>query len=62
MDIELVGSCLLVPDYRNEEILSEVVGTFGQFHYWNHEDDRLARSLVYASFPDNLLVPRDVVF
>ena len=49
-------------DYRNEEILSEVVGTFGQFHYWNHEDDRLVRSLVYASFPDNLLVPRDVVF
>ena len=39
-------------DYRN--VLAEVVGTFGQFHYWNHQDDRLVRSLVYASFPDNL--------
>ena len=23
-------------DYRNEVNLAEVVGTFGQFHYWNH--------------------------
>src|SRR3954465_3307783 len=49
-------------DYRNEVNLAKVVGTFGQFHYWNHQDDRLVRSLVYASFPDNQLVPRDVVF
>ena len=28
--------------YRNEVNLSEVVGTFGHFHYWNLQDDRLA--------------------
>src|SRR4051812_33593360 len=50
------------PDYRNTRFLSEVVGTFGQFHSWDHTDRRLVRSIVHASFPDNALVPRDVVF
>ena len=49
-------------DYRNTQGLADVVGTFGQFHYWNHTDRRHARSLVRASFPENDLVPRDVVF
>lgn len=49
-------------DYRNTQCLSDVVGTFGQFHYWNHNDRRRVRSLVRASFPNNALVPRDVVF
>lgn len=40
-------------DYHNAHNLAEVVGTFGQFHYWNEVDDRLVRSPVYASFPDN---------
>lgn len=48
--------------YSNAENLAEVVGTFGQFQYWNEDDDRLVHSLVFASFFDNLLVPRDVVF
>lgn len=49
-------------DYCNTQALADVVGTFGQFHYWNHNDHHRARSLVRASFPDNALVPRDVVF
>src|SRR4051812_31333945 len=57
--IMLIGVPL---DYRNTRYLSEVVGTFGQFIEWDHNDRRLVRSLVHASYPDNALVPRDVVF
>ena len=39
-----------------------MVGSFGQFHYWNSTDRRKVRSLVRASFPDNALVPRSVTF
>lgn len=49
-------------DYRNTQCLADVVGTFGQFHYWNHNDRHRVRSLVRASFPNNTLVPRDMVF
>ena len=30
--------------------------------YWDHSDPRLVRSMVYVSFPQNILVPRDVVY
>src|ERR1041385_3877354 len=46
----------------NTRYLSEVIGTFGQFIEWDHTDRRMVRSLVHASFPDNALVSRDVVF
>src|SRR3954464_14349117 len=49
-------------DYRNTRRLSEMIGTFGQFLDWAHTDRRLVRSLVRASFPENALVPRDIVF
>ena len=49
-------------DYRNTTNLAEIVGTFGQFHYWNDTDRRKVRSMVKCSFPDNALVPHSVVF
>lgn len=49
-------------DYRNTKHLADVVSTFGQFHYWDHADRRRVHSLVYASFPDDILVPQSVVF
>ena len=49
-------------DYRNTQCIADMVGSFGQFHYWNSTDRRKVRSLVRASFPDNALVPRSVTF
>jgi hypothetical protein len=50
------------PDYRNNLDIANAISTFGQFHYWNHNDPIKDRVLVYASFPSPQLVPRDVVF
>src|SRR3954470_5923552 len=49
-------------DYRNTCCLSEMIGTFGQFISWEHTYRRLVRTLIRASFPENAMVPRDVVF
>ena len=49
-------------DYCNTRCLSEMIGTFGQFLDWEHTDRRLVRSLVRVSFPENALVPRDILF
>jgi hypothetical protein len=50
------------PDYRNDLDIANAISTFGQFHFWNHNDPIKDRVLVYASFPSPQLVPRDVVF
>jgi len=49
-------------DLRNTENLRAAVNTFGKFHHWISDDPYLVRSVVFASFPDDILVPRDVVF
>jgi hypothetical protein len=49
-------------DYRNEYDIASAVGTFGKYHHWHQDDEVLDRTLVYASFPSPVLVPRDVVF
>ena len=49
-------------DLRNTECIRAAVNTFGKFHHWVSEDPYLVRSLVFASFPEDILVPRDVVF
>ena len=49
-------------DLRNEEGIQAVVNTFGKFHHWISQDPYLVRTLVFASFPEDILVPRDVVF
>ncbi|XBI89508.1 hypothetical protein VPH35_027303 [Triticum aestivum] len=49
-------------DLRNTENLRAAVNTFGQFHHWISDDPYLVRSIVFASFPEDILVPRDVVF
>ena len=49
-------------DLRNEDSIRAAVNTFGEFHHWISEDPYLMRTLVFASFPEDILVPRDVVF
>ena len=49
-------------DLRNTDNIRAAVNTFGKFHHWNSEDPYLVRSLVFASFPEDILVPRDVIF
>ena len=49
-------------DLRNEENLRAAVNTFGKIHHWISDDPYLVRSIVFASFPEDILVPRDVVF
>ncbi|XBH87214.1 hypothetical protein VPH35_074719 [Triticum aestivum] len=49
-------------DLRNEENLRAAINTFGKFHHWISDDPYLVRSIVFASFPEDILVPRDVVF
>ena len=49
-------------DLRNTDNIRATVNTFGKFHHWNSEDPYLVRSPVFASFPEDVLVPRDVVF
>src|SRR4051812_18666933 len=38
-------------DYCNTHCIADMVGTFGQLHYWNSTDRRMVRSLVCV--PDN---------
>ena len=42
--------------------LRAAVNTFGTFHHWISDDPYVVRSLVFASFLEDVLVPRDVVF
>ena len=49
-------------DLRNTDCIRAAVNTFGKFHHWISDDPYLVRSLVFASFPEDVLVPRDVVF
>lgn len=49
-------------DLRNTENLSAAINTFGKFHHWISDGPYLVRSIVFASFPEDILVPRDVVF
>ena len=49
-------------DLRNSDCIRAAVNTFGKFHHWISDDPYLVRSLVFASFPEDVLVPRDVVF
>uniref|UniRef100_A0A8I7BD48 Uncharacterized protein n=1 Tax=Hordeum vulgare subsp. vulgare TaxID=112509 RepID=A0A8I7BD48_HORVV len=44
-------------DFRNTEDLRAAVNTFGEFHHWVSDDPYLVRSIVFASFPDDRLVP-----
>ena len=46
----------------NTECIRAAVNTFGKFSHWVSKDPYLVRSLVFASFPEDLLVTRDVVF
>ena len=49
-------------DIHNTENIGVAVNTFGKFHHWVSEDPYLVQSLVFASFPEDILVPRHVVF
>ena len=49
-------------DLHNDECIRAAVNTFGKFHHWIREDPYLVRTLVFASFPEDILLPRDVVF
>ncbi|KAI5022301.1 hypothetical protein ZWY2020_059031 [Hordeum vulgare] len=49
-------------DFRNTEDLRAAVNTFGEFHHWVSDDPYLVRSIVFASFPDDRLVPRSINF
>lgn len=44
-------------DLRNTENLRGAVNTFGKFHHWISDDPYLVRSIVFASFPEDILVP-----
>uniref|UniRef100_A0A8I7B735 DUF7597 domain-containing protein n=1 Tax=Hordeum vulgare subsp. vulgare TaxID=112509 RepID=A0A8I7B735_HORVV len=45
-------------DFCNTEDLRAAVNTFGEFHHWVSDDPYLVRFIVFASFPDDRLVPR----
>ncbi|KAE8807960.1 hypothetical protein D1007_15640 [Hordeum vulgare] len=49
-------------DLRNTNDLRAVLNTFGEFHHWVNDDPYLVRSIVFAYFPDDFLVPRSVTF
>uniref|UniRef100_A0A8I6WCY0 DUF7597 domain-containing protein n=1 Tax=Hordeum vulgare subsp. vulgare TaxID=112509 RepID=A0A8I6WCY0_HORVV len=49
-------------DFRNTEDLRAAVNTFGEFHHWVSDDPYLVRSIVFAAFPDDRLVPRSINF
>ncbi|KAE8766765.1 hypothetical protein D1007_61971 [Hordeum vulgare] len=49
-------------DFRNTEDLRAAVNTFGEFHHWVSDDSYLVRSIMFASFPDERLVPRSINF
>ena len=49
-------------DFRNTNDLRAAVNTFGEFHHWVSDDPYLVCSIVFASFPDDNLVPRSVTF
>ncbi|KAE8793363.1 hypothetical protein D1007_32018 [Hordeum vulgare] len=49
-------------DFRNTEDLRAAVNTFGEFQHWVSDDPYLVRSIVFASFPDDRLVPRSINF
>ncbi|KAE8775198.1 hypothetical protein D1007_52318 [Hordeum vulgare] len=49
-------------DFRNTEDRRAAVNTFGEFHHWVSDDPYLVRSIVFASFPDDRLVPRNINF
>ncbi|KAE8780614.1 hypothetical protein D1007_46251 [Hordeum vulgare] len=49
-------------DFRNTEDLRADVNTFGEFHHWVSDDPYLVRSIVFASFPDDRLVPHSINF
>uniref|UniRef100_A0A8I6WVX7 DUF7597 domain-containing protein n=1 Tax=Hordeum vulgare subsp. vulgare TaxID=112509 RepID=A0A8I6WVX7_HORVV len=49
-------------DFRNTEDLRAAMNTFGEFHHWVSDDPYLVRSIVFASFPDDRLVPRSINF
>lgn len=49
-------------DFRNTEDLRAAVNTFGEFHHWVNADPYLVRSIVFAAFPDDRLVPRSISF
>ncbi|KAE8774862.1 hypothetical protein D1007_52700 [Hordeum vulgare] len=49
-------------DFRNTEDLRAAVNTFGEFHHWVSDDPYLVHSIVFASFPDDRLVPRSINF
>lgn len=49
-------------DYCNGNNLAQAIGSFGKFHYCQEYDPYLVRTMVYASFPEPILVPRSVVF
>ena len=49
-------------DLRNTGCIRAAVNTFVKFHHLISDDPYLVRSLVFASFPEDVLVPRDVVF
>lgn len=49
-------------DLRNTENIHAAVNIFGKFHHWVEEEPYMVRSIVFASFLEDILVPRDVVF
>ncbi|KAE8814991.1 hypothetical protein D1007_07705 [Hordeum vulgare] len=49
-------------DFCNTEDLRAAVNTFGEFHHWVSDDPYLVRSIVFAVFPDDRLVPRSINF
>lgn len=49
-------------DLRTTENICAIVSTFRKFQDWVSDDPYLVRSIVFASFPEDILVPRDVVF
>ncbi|KAE8799125.1 hypothetical protein D1007_25508 [Hordeum vulgare] len=49
-------------DFRNTKDLRAAVNTFGEFHHWVSDDPYLVRSIVFAAFPDDRLVPRSINF
>ncbi|KAE8803383.1 hypothetical protein D1007_20733 [Hordeum vulgare] len=48
--------------FRNTDDLRAAVNTFGEFHHWVSDDPYLVCSIIFASFPDDFLVPRSVTF
>ncbi|KAE8816427.1 hypothetical protein D1007_06030 [Hordeum vulgare] len=49
-------------DFRNTNDLRAAVNTFGEFHHRVSDDPYLVRSIVFASFLEDNLVPRSVTF